>query len=395
MGRLGYLAEKVKELRDEGLEVEIPEIGSPQGAWFLVNGKRMLNLCSNNYLGLAGDPQLVAAAAQAAREWGAGPGAVRTIAGTQTLHLRLEEELARFKRTEEVLLFQSGFAANLGTIPAVVGEGDVIFSDELNHASIIDGCRLSRAQIVRYPHCDADALEKRVREWREKASGSQRGLIVTDGVFSMDGDIAPLDALVEVAERYELPLMVDDAHGEGVLGEQGRGVVNHFGLEGRVDVEVGTLSKAFGVVGGYVAGTGELCAWLRQRARPFLFSTGLAPADVGAAIESVRILAASDELVRKLWDNCHLFQGLLREYGFDLGRTQTPITPILVGDENVSNEFSRGLYERGIFVQSIVYPTVPLGRARLRAMVSACHSEEDLRFAAATIREVGSRLGLV
>ena len=361
----------------------------------MVNGKKMLNLCSNNYLGLANDVRLKDAAIEAVKKWGAGLGAVRTIAGTQTIHLDLEKKLARFKETEDVVILQSGFNANLAVIPALVGDGDVIFSDELNHASIIDGCRLSGARIVRYPHCDTGALEKLVVEWKEKSGQGRHALIITDGVFSMDGDIAPIDQLAAVSEKYGVALMVDDAHGEGVLGHHGRGVVNHFGMEGKVDIEVGTLSKAFGVVGGFIAGPSELCTWLRQRARPFLFSTGLSTADVGAAIESVRILESSDELVKRLWDNSRYFQEKLKGYGYNLGKTQTPITPIMVGNEMKAKELSFKLIEKGIFIQAIVFPTVPRGKARLRAMISASHTKEDLTFAAHTLKDIGSELGLL
>jgi glycine C-acetyltransferase len=390
-----YLQEKIEDLKKQGLKNDIAEISSPQGAWFVVNGRKMLNLCSNNYLGLANDFRMKAAAIEAVQNWGVGPGAVRTISGTQSIHLELEKALAKFKGAEDVILLQSGFNANLTTIPLMVDQNDVIFSDELNHASIIDGCRLSKTKVIRYSHCDAKDLEKKVVDFRDKAGKKARGLIITDGVFSMDGDMAPLDLLVDIAEQYDLALMVDDAHGEGVLGEHGRGVVNHFQLEGRVDIEVGTLSKAFGVLGGYVAGSSKLCNWLRQRGRPFLFSTGISAADCGAALEAVKILDSSSDLVDKLWDNAHFFQVLLRECGFDLGGTQTPITPIIVKDEDKAQEFSRRLMGEGIFIQAIVYPTVQKGRARLRAMISASHTKEDLKHAASVIREVGINLGVV
>lgn len=389
------LSDNIKALREAGVDNAIPEIGSPQGAYFLVDGKKMLNLCSNNYLGMANDTRLVDGAVQAINNWGVGPGAVRTIAGTQSIHIQLERELARFKGVNSVLLFQSGFCANLGTIPAIVDEKDTIFSDELNHASIIDGCRLSKAKVIRYPHCDVTALEKIIKDWIPNRCATQNGFIITDGVFSMDGDIAPLKDLAKVASKYDLALMVDDAHGEGVLGEQGRGVVDYFGLQGRVDIEIGTLSKAFGTLGGYVAGSEELCNWLKQRARPFLFSTGLAPAEVGATLVAIRMLSSSSELVDRLWENTRAFQSLLREYGFDLGSTKTPITPIYVYNEGVAKQFSSELLKKGIFIQSIVYPTVPKGKARLRAMVSVCHSEEDLQFAADAIRSVGVALGVI
>lgn len=390
-----YLQNNIEDLVKQGLINDIAEISSPQGAWFVINGRRMLNLCSNNYLGLANDFRMKAAAIEAVQNWGVGPGAVRTISGTQSIHLELEKALAKFKGAEDVILLQSGFNANLTTIPAIIGKNDVIFSDELNHASIIDGCRLSKAKVVRYSHCDPKNLEEKIIEFKKTADKSARALIITDGVFSMDGDIAPLDQLADIAEKYDFPLMVDDAHGEGVLGKSGRGVVNHFELEGRVDIEVGTLSKAFGVLGGYVAGSSELCNWLRQRGRPFLFSTGISAADCGAALEAVKILSSSSDTVDRLWENARFFQGLLKSYGFDLGKTQTPITPIIVNDEIKAREFSSRLMEKGIYIQAIVYPTVQQGKARLRAMISASHTQEDLQHAANAIREVGIDLGVI
>jgi len=390
--RLTFLADEVSKLKEQGLYVRIRTRASAQGAWLVVDGKRVLNMCSNNYLGLANDPKLVEAAKRALDKYGVGAGAVRPIAGNLEIHNEFEEKIAKFKRREASLLFQSGWDANLGTIPAIVGEGDVIFSEELNHASIIDGCRLSRARRYVYPHLNTPELEKIVSAEKE----ARRKLIVTDGVFSMDGDLAPLPEIVEIAEKYDAITMVDDAHGEGVLGDHGRGIVDHYGLYGRVDIEMGTLSKAFGVMGGYIAGNAELIEYLRQRARPFLFSSALNPAEVAAAIAAVEILEESDELVRKLWDNTNYFKGKLSSLGFDLGRSRTPITPLMVRDEKKAYEMSRILFEeKGVFAQSIVYPTVPRGTARLRLQPSAVHSKEDLDFCIDVLEEVGRKLALI
>ncbi|MEW6524342.1 MAG: glycine C-acetyltransferase [Bacillota bacterium] len=391
MKKLDFLTGEVTALKEQGLYNIIRTISSPQGSWFEVDGKRVLNLCSNNYLGFANHPRLKSAAKRAVDEFGVGPGAVRTISGTQTLHLELEDRLACFKGTGATILLQAGFTANLAVIPLLVGPEDVIFSDELNHASIIDGCRLSRAKIVRYAHNDPSSLHQQLREHADV----RRRLVVTDGVFSMDGDIAPLPELVKVAQEFDAITMVDDAHGEGVMGDSGRGIVDHFGLVGQVDVEVGTLSKAFGVMGGYVAGSRELIEYLKQRGRPFLFSTGLTPADTGAALEAVRILQESDEPVRRLWDNTNYFKAGLRALGFDTGQSVTPITPVMVGDARLASEFSKKLFEAGVFAQSIAFPTVPRGKARIRVMNSAVHSREDLDFALDTFRATGRELGLI
>ncbi len=392
MGKLDFIPQEIENLKSAGLYVHIRTLESPQGAWIVVDGKRVLNLCSNNYLGFANHPDLRKAAVQAIERFGVGPAAVRTIAGTMSLHVELEKKLAAFKGAEAVISFQSGFNANLATIPALVGRGDAIFSDELNHASIIDGCRLSRAEIIRYAHNDVADLEAKLREAEGKY---RRMLIVTDGVFSMDGDIAPLPAIADLAERYGAILMVDDAHGEGVLGRGGRGIVDHFGLHGRVDVEVGTLSKAFGVVGGYVAGSRELIEYLRQKARPFLFSSAVTPPDVAASIAAVDILASSSELVERLWENTRYFKQEMRTLGFDLGVSETPITPVMLGEAPLAQEFSRRLFEEGIFAQAIGYPTVPRGKARIRVMISATHSRDDLDFALEKFARVGRELGVI
>ncbi len=389
--KLNWVNEELKNLKDQGLYNNIRTIGSPQGAWLVVDGRRVLNFCSNNYLGLADDPRLCAAAKRAIDEFGAGPAAVRSIAGTLTLHRELENRLAKFKGAEATIAFQSGFTSNIGTIPALVGKDDVIFSDELNHASIIDGARLSGAKIVRYAHNNAQALDDAIKQ----ETGLRRALIITDGVFSMDGDVAPLPDIVQVAERHDFMLMVDDAHGEGVLGRGGRGIVDHFGMHGRVDVEIGTLSKAFGVVGGYVAGKNEIVEWLNQRGRPFLFSSATTAADTAACLAAVDILEASTELVDRLWDNARYFKSEMKRIGFDTGKSETPITPVMLGEEMLARKFSQMLFENGIFAMAITYPTVPKGKARIRVMISAAHSREDLNRGIETFGKVGKQLGVV
>ena len=392
MGKLDFVKDELERLKKEGLYVTIRTLESPQGAWIKVDGKEVLNLCSNNYLGFANHPVLKERAKKAIDELGVGPGAVRTIAGTMKIHRELEEKLAKFKGAEATLSFQSGFNTNLAVIPAIVGKGDVIFSDELNHASIIDGCRLSRAEIVRFNHTDPEDLRKKLEEYKGHPG---RKLVVTDGVFSMDGDIAPLPEIVKVAEKYDAITMVDDAHGEGVLGKSGRGIVDHFGLHGKVDLEVGTLSKAFGVVGGYVAAKEELIDYLRQKGRPFLFSSAVTPPDVAAAIAAVDILTDSDELVVKLWDNANYFKTEMKSLGFDIGISQTPITPVMLGEAPLAQEFSKRLFKEGISAQAIGYPTVPKGKARIRVMISAVHEKKDLDFALEKFEKVGKELGVI
>jgi len=391
MDKLEFLKRELESLREQSLYNEIRTIEGPQGAWIVVNGKRVLNLCSNNYLGFANNAELREASKKAVDEYGVGPGAVRTIAGTQTVHLELERKLASFKHAEACIVLQGGFVANLAVIPTITGDGDIIFSDELNHASIIDGCRLSKARVVRYAHNDVADLRKKIEENKDSA---RRMLVVTDGVFSMDGDIAPLPDIVDVADEYGAIVMVDDAHGEGVLGDSGRGIVNHFKLEGRVDIEVGTLSKAFGVMGGYVTGSQTLIDYLKQRGRPFLFGTGITAADTAAAIASVDVLTRSDELVRRLWDNAKYFQNKLKDAGFDIGGTEMPITPVMLGEEKIASAFSRKLFDENIFAQAISYPTVPKGKARIRCMLSAAHEKEDLDFAQDAFVRVARELGV-
>lgn len=392
--KLQFIMDEHSRLESEGLLVNIRTIGSPQGAWIIVDGKKVLNLCSNNYLGFANHPRLKEAAKNAIENFGVGPAAVRSIAGTTVLHSELEEKLARFKRVEAAISFQSGFNSNLATIPALVGKEDLIFSDELNHASIIDGCRLSGAPIIRFEHCSPASLESRLKENCPPGS-KRRALIITDGVFSMDGDIAPLAPLVELAERYNAMIMVDDAHGEGVLGQNGRGAVDHAHMHGRVDVEIGTLSKAFGVVGGFVAGRKIIIEHLRQKGRPFLFSSALTPADVAACSAAVDILESSDELVQKLWSNTRYFKGKIQDAGFNTGMSETPITPVLLGEAKTAQEFSRRLFDRNVFAMAIGYPTVPMGKARIRVMISATHSESDLDFGVKQFVEVGQELGVI
>ena len=388
--KLAWIDEELEKLKETGFYNTIPTMDSPQGASVVINGKRVLNFCANNYLGLANHPRLVEAATQAMQKYGVGPGAVRSIAGTMSLHLELEKRMAAFKHVEAAVTFQSGFTANGATIPALVGKEDVIFSDELNHASIIDGSRLSAARIIRYAHCDPDDLRRVIQE----AAGSyRRGLIISDGVFSMDGDYAPLDKLVEVAKDYDLMTMVDDAHGEGVLGEGGRGIVDHFKLHGQVDVEVGTFSKAFGVVGGVVAGNAKIIEWLRQRGRPFLFSSAVTVPDTAACLAAVDLLEESTELVDRLWANARFFQAEMQKLGFDIGKTQTPITPVMLGEVQLARQFSRELLAEGVFAGSLGFPTVPVGKARIRVMISAAHSQDDLEQALDAFEQVGKRLG--
>ena len=388
--KLAWIDEELANLKETGFYNTIPTMDSPQGASVVINGRRVLNFCANNYLGLANHPRLVEAATQAMQKYGVGPGAVRSIAGTMSLHVELEKRMAAFKHVEAAITFQSGFTANGATIPALVGKEDAIFSDELNHASIIDGSRLSGAKIYRYAHCSPDDLRRVIRE----AAGTyRRGLIISDGVFSMDGDYAPLDKLVDVAKEFDLMTMVDDAHGEGVLGEGGRGIVDHFKLHGQVDVEVGTFSKAFGVVGGVVAGNAKIIEWLRQRGRPFLFSSAVTVPDTAACLAAVDLLEESTELVDRLWANARFFQAEMKKLGFNTGVTQTPITPVMLGDVQLARRFSRELLEEGVFAGSLGFPTVPVGKARIRVMISAAHSQDNLERALDAFDQVGKRLG--
>jgi len=392
MSKIDWIQKEIDGLKEAGLYNRIRTIGSAQGAWLTVDGKHVLNFCSNNYLGLANHPKIVEAAKKATEKYGVGPAAVRSIAGTTDLHVELEKRLAKFKGAEDVITFQSGFTANLATIPAVVSKEDVIFSDRLNHASIIDGCRLSGAKIVAYEHNDPKSLEEQIKA---NLSQFRRALIVNDGVFSMDGDIAPLPALYEVAKKYDILFMVDDAHGEGVLGKGGRGIVDHFGLHGKIDIEVGTMSKAFGVMGGMVAGNATIVEWLRQRGRPFLFSSAVTAPDAAACLAAVDLLEESTELVDRLWDNGNYFKAEMKKLGFNTGVSQTPITPIMLGEAPLAQQFSRELFEAGVFGMAIGFPTVPQGKARIRVMISAAHDRDDLGKGLEAFAKVGKKLGVI
>ena len=405
---LAFLTEEVAELKRQNLYRPLRVLSSPQAAEVVVDGKPAINLSSNNYLGLTTHPRLVEAAIAATREFGAGSGAVRTIAGTMTLHEQLESDLAAFKHTEAVLTFQSGFTANTGVIPVVTGESDLIVSDALNHASIIDGMRMSKAPRVVYPHKDVAALRELLREARAAgrtdpaaaaagATGQPHRLIlvVTDGVFSMDGDIAPLPGIVDAAEEFGAAVMVDDAHASGVLGRNGRGTVDHFDLHGRVAIQVGTLSKAIGVLGGYVAGSQALRDMLIQRARPFLFSTSHPPAVAASCIAAIKILQEQPELIDHLWANTVYFKGELRRLGFDTGASETPITPVMMGDSATAQRFSSRLFEEGVFAQPVVYPTVAIDKARIRTIVTAEHTTAQLDRCLAAFVKIGREVGLV
>lgn len=395
--KFDFIRQDVEDLKEAGLFINLRVMGSPADAWMVVDGKKVLNFCTNNYLGLANHPRMKAAAIQAVERWGVGPAAVRSIAGTQALHVELEKRLAEFKGVEDALYVQSGFLANQAVLPPLVGrdratgQQDVIFSDRLNHASIIDGARLSGAKIVVYEHCDAADAEAKIRE---NLPNFRRGLLVTDGVFSMDGDVAPLDELYEVAEKYGVITMVDDAHGEGVLGG-GKGIVHHFGLQGKFDVEIGTLSKAFGVVGGMIAGKKIVIDYLRQKARPFLFSSAVTPADTAACLAAVDLLEESGDLVDKLWANTAYFKGKMADLGFDTGHSTTPIVPVMLGEAPLAKEFSRRLFEEGVFAMALGFPTVPQGLARIRVMNTAAHSQEDLDMGLAAFEKVGKELGVI
>ncbi len=390
--RLDWVQDEIDALKTAGLYNNIRTLGSPQGAWLIVDGKKVLNFCSNNYLGLANHPNLIEAAALAMQKYGIGPGAVRSIAGTMQIHKDLEERLARFKGVEAAVVLQSGFSANTAVIPVLAGKGDLIISDELNHASIIDGSRLSGAAIERYAHADVADLERVILQTKAQY---RRLLVITDGVFSMDGDLAPLEKIFAVTSRHEVMLMVDDAHGEGVVGRGGRGIVDHFGLHGKVDVEVGTLSKAFGVVGGIVAGSAKVIDLVRQRGRPFLFSSATPPADVAACIAAVDLLETSTELVDRLWANARYFQDQLRKMGLDTGHSETPITPVMLGEAPLAQQFSRELFAENIFAMSLGFPTVPKGKARIRVMISAAHSQDDLNQGLAAFEKVAKKLGVI
>ena len=396
---LAFLSDELAALRERHLYRPLRVMSSAQGPIVSVDDRRVISLSSNDYLGLTHHPRLRQAALDAVGLYGAGSGAVRTIAGTMTLHEQLEADLARFKDVEAVLTFQSGFAANTGVIPTITGETDLIVSDELNHASIIDGMRLSKAPRKVFPHADVAALRDVLREATE--AGRPGGgpyrliLVVTDGVFSMDGDIAPLPGIVDAAEEFGAAVMVDDAHASGVLGRNGRGSVDHFGLHGRVAIQVGTLSKAVGVLGGYVAGSRDLRDILIQRSRPFLFSTSHPPAVAAACREAIRVMEEEPELFERLWANTRRFKAELARLGFDIGRSETPITPVILGDSETTIRFSERLFEEGVFATAVVFPTVALDRARIRTIVTAAHTDELLDRALEAFGRVGRELGVI
>ncbi len=389
---LAYLGAQLEAWRKAGTYQRLRVLETASAAESRFDGREVINLASNNYLGLTTHPKLIEAAIEAARKYGAGSGAVRTISGTMTLHMELEQRIARFKNVEACVVFQSGFAANAGTVAAILTPEDHIISDELNHASIIDGCRLSKAKIHVFPHKDAAAAGRRLEEL---TSVSGRKLLITDGVFSMDGDIGPLPALVEVAEKYGAIMMVDDAHSSGVLGRNGRGTIDHFNLHGRVHVQVGTLSKAIGVLGGYVCGSKDLIEFLYHRARPFLFSTSHPPAVAAACIAAFDVLEQEPERIQNLWDNTKYFKQGLASTGFNTGMSETPITPVMLGDAKTAHQFSAALFEEGVLATGIGFPTVPEGKARVRTIVTATHTRGELDRALEVFTRVGRRMGFL
>ncbi|WP_438314778.1 glycine C-acetyltransferase [Sporosarcina sp. FA9] len=388
-----FLSENLKELREQGLYNEINPLEGPNGAEITIGGKQLINLSSNNYLGLATDESLKKLAKDAIDKYGVGAGAVRTINGTLDLHVLLEEKLAEFKGTEAAISFQSGFNCNMAAISAVMNKKDAILSDELNHASIIDGCRLSGAKVIRVNHQDMDDLRAKAKEATESGL-YEKVMYITDGVFSMDGNIANLPEVVKIAKEFDLITYVDDAHGSGVTGK-GKGTIKHFGLEKEIDFQMGTLSKAIGVVGGYVAGTQELIDWLKVRSRPFLFSTAVTPGDVAATIGALQIIMDSTELHDKLWENGDYLKTGLQKLGFDIGASETPITPCIIGEEKLSQQFSKRLMEEGVYAKAIVFPTVAKGKGRVRNMPTASHTKEMLDEALSVYEKVGKELGII
>ncbi|MBI3998532.1 MAG: glycine C-acetyltransferase [Armatimonadetes bacterium] len=388
---LAFVDDLVRDAQTRGVWRWPRLLESPQEPIARYDGREVVNLCSNNYLGLATHPALKAAAIEAIETLGVGSGAVRTIAGNMAIHQELEAELAAFKHTEAALLYQSGFTANAGTVAAILEKGDVVVSDELNHASIIDGCRLSGAEKKIFPHKDVEAARRMLAASR----GARRVLLITDGVFSMDGDIAPLPDLVNAAGEYGAIMMVDDAHASGVLGHQGRGTVDHFGLHGRVHIQVGTLSKAFAGLGGYVAGSRTLIEWLMYRARPLLFSTSHPPSVAASALAAVRLVQRQPEVLSRLWESTRFFKEGLKRLGFDVGASETPITPVMIGDETRAMQFSDRLFEEGVFAVGLAFPTVPRGRARVRTIVTAGHMREHLERALGAFERAGRALGVI
>jgi glycine C-acetyltransferase len=388
-----FLNENLEDLKSKGLYNVIDPLESPNGPVITINGKQLVNLSSNNYLGLATDERLKKAAKEALDKFGVGAGAVRTINGTLKLHVELEEKLAEFKHTEAAIAYQSGFNCNMAAISAVMDKKDAILSDELNHASIIDGCRLSGAKIIRFNHSDMEDLRAKAKEAKESGLYNKL-MVITDGVFSMDGDVALLPEIVKIAEEFDLITYVDDAHGSGVLGK-GAGTVKHFGLSDKIDFQIGTLSKAIGVVGGYVAGKKNLIDWLKVRSRPFLFSTSLTPADVTASKKAIEILMESTELNERLWENGNYLKKGLKGLGFNIGNSETPITPCIIGDESLTQQFSKRLNEEGVYAKAIVFPTVPKGTGRVRNMPTAAHTKEMLDQAIAIYEKVGKEMGII
>ncbi len=390
---LQWVASEIADLKNSGRFVPIKVLQSSQGAWVKIDGKELLNMCSNNYLGLASNPEVKKAAIEAIGLYGVGAGAVRSIAGTEEIHIKLEEKVARFKHMESALVYQGGLLANTGTIPVLVGKGDTVFSEELNHASIIDGVRLSSAQRLVYRHLDMNDLGQKLKE---NLSVPGKKLVISDGVFSMDGDITPLPEIIENSEKYGAMSYVDDAHGEGVLGDHGRGICDYFKVSDRIDIEMGTFSKAIGSMGGFVAGSADLIEYLKRRARPFLFSSALNAGDVAAVLKSIEILERDDSLVKKLWKNSDYLKKGLNGAGFNTGSSKTPITPVMIGDEKKTLELSNRLFtKKNVFASPIVYPTVPIGTARIRLMPSALHTEKDLDFAISAFSDVGRDLSIV
>jgi glycine C-acetyltransferase len=388
---LDYLSSEIQALRDQGTYRRLRVLDDEQKARTSIDHRVVVNLSSNNYLGLTTHPKLRERAVEAIRTRGVGSGSVRTIAGTMDIHMRLEQKLAEFKRTEAAVVFQSGFAANAGTVAAILGRDDAIVSDELNHASIIDGARLSRATIKVFPHRDAAAA----RRILEELPRTQRKLLISDGVFSMDGDLGALPDLCNLAEEFDCIMMVDDAHASGVFGQHGRGTIDHFGLHGRVDVQVGTLSKALGVLGGYVAGSRSLIEFLYHRARPFLFSTSHPPPVAAACLAAIEVMETEPGLMNQLWENTRFFKSGLQALGFDTGASESPITPVIVGEATLAMALSDELFEKGVFAQGIGFPTVPHGKARVRTIVTATHTREQLEFALDCFKNVGTTLGVI
>lgn len=388
-----FLNENLQELKDQGLYNEIEVVEGANGPKITIKGKELINLSSNNYLGLATDERLKEVAKQHVDSHGVGAGAVRTINGTLDVHVKLEEKIAEFKGTEAAIAYTSGFNCNMAAISAVMDKNDAILSDELNHASIIEGCRLSKAKIIRFNHSDMEDLRQKAKEAKESGQYNKI-MIITDGVFSMDGDVANLPGIVEIAKEFDLITYVDDAHGSGVMGK-GAGTVKHFGLQDEIDFQMGTLSKAIGVVGGYVAGKQNLIDWLKVRSRPFLFSTSLSPADVTACTKAIDLLMESTELHDRLWENGNYLKEGLKNLGFDIGESETPITPCIIGDEKTTQEFSKRLYEEGVYAKSIVFPTVPRGTGRVRNMPTAAHTKEMLDEAISIYEKVGKAMGII